>query len=388
MKIYIVAGANQGNVCFGPYVTHLYLSLVFKATDLQAWVRLLVFASDIYRCLDRTISFILFSNLWEESCKFCRTLSKKILSDFYCRRNIKSAPFPDNTNLNFQKWLQATPSPTVKCRATIVIMTTGIISLVLLVLMAIVMYFVMKIYSVLRAIALNLHTFNDTGMEDTGRKMWQTRRIHGKQQTPIWSVENTGRVPEEHDERKIQVSQLTFVKDNVVVRFWMPKLRHYLLNIILIREEPILGLFASFCFKWLQRWDKETAFTGSHYILSWNIFDFQRAVWRSKFSMQQFFRSSCFFGSGNNIQTRTRRVVSSRWLSPGAQNFFWAFWCKKSSSSKIKRKDVSIEIAEAINVLRSFRSFTETTQHDGIKNTIPQQSKSSSAFRWTSSHDR
>ena len=195
MKIYIVASANQSNVCFGPYVTHLYLSLVFKATDLQAWVRLLVFASDIYRCLDRTISYILFSNLWEESCKFCRTLSKKILSDFYCRRNIKSAPFPDNTNLNFQKWLQATPSPTVKCRATIVIMTTGIISLVLLVLMAIVMYFVMKIYSVLRAIALNLHTFNDTGMEDTGRKCGKLEGYMESSRPPFGASRTRGAFP-------------------------------------------------------------------------------------------------------------------------------------------------------------------------------------------------
>ena len=98
--------------------------------------------------------------------------------------------------------------PTVnvkKCRATILIMTTGIISFVLLVLMAIVMYFVMKIYSVLRPIECDLH---EAGIEVTGRKIAQTGAVH--QQTPVWRVENTGRVPEEHDERQIQVSQLFY----------------------------------------------------------------------------------------------------------------------------------------------------------------------------------
>ena len=122
---------------------------------------------------------------------------------------------------------------------------TGITSLVLFVFMAMAMYFLMKIYSAIRAVECGLHTVHDAGMEVTGRRVEQTGVVHGKQQTPIWSVENTGREPEEHDERKIQVSQLRFVKKyNVVVRFWMQKLRHYLLNIILIREEPILGLFA------------------------------------------------------------------------------------------------------------------------------------------------
>ena len=40
------------------FVTRLNLSQFFKATDLQAWVRLLVFADEIYRCLDRIISFV------------------------------------------------------------------------------------------------------------------------------------------------------------------------------------------------------------------------------------------------------------------------------------------------------------------------------------------
>ena len=108
------------------------------------------------------------------------------------------------------------PSQTVnvkKCRATIVIMTTGITNLVLLVLMATAMYFLIKIYSAIRAVECNLHTVHDAGMEVTGRRMEQTGVVHGKQQTPIWSVENTGRDPEEHDERKIQVSQLRFVKN-------------------------------------------------------------------------------------------------------------------------------------------------------------------------------
>ena len=97
--------------------------------------------------------------------------------------------------------------------ATIVIMTTGIISLVLLVLMAIVMYFVKKIYSVLRAVESNLNRVHDAGMEDSGQRTGQTGVVHGKQQPLIWSVENTGRVSEEIDERKIQVSQLRFVKN-------------------------------------------------------------------------------------------------------------------------------------------------------------------------------
>ena len=105
--------------------------------------------------------------------------------------------------------------PTVnvkKCTVTILIMTTGIISFVLLVLMAIVMYFVMKIYSVLRAIKCDLHTVHEAEIEVTGRKIAQTGVVH--QQTRVWRVENTGRVPEEHDERKIQVSQFKRFLEN------------------------------------------------------------------------------------------------------------------------------------------------------------------------------
>ena len=37
----------------------------------------------------------------------------------------------------------------------------------------------------------------------------------------------------------------------------------------------------------------------------------------------EFFRSSCFFGSGNNVQTRTRRAVSS--ILPWSSEFFLSF---------------------------------------------------------------
>ena len=84
-------------------------------------------------------------------------------------------------------------------------MTTGLISFALLVSMAIVMYFGIKMYSVLRSIECDLH---EAGIEVTGRKIAQTGAVH--QQTPVWRAENTGRVPEEHDEGKIQVSQLFY----------------------------------------------------------------------------------------------------------------------------------------------------------------------------------
>ena len=140
-----------------------------------------------------------------------------------------------------------------KCTATIVIMTTEIISLVLLVLMAIVIYFVMKNYSVLRAVECNLHTFHDAGIEVTGQRMGQTDVVH--KQTTIWRVENKGRILEEHDERKIHASQLRFVENITSLSDFGCRNYDiiYLINTILTREEPILGLFASFCFKCLQR---------------------------------------------------------------------------------------------------------------------------------------
>ena len=69
----------------------------------------------------------------------------------------------------------------------------------------------MKNYSVLRAVECNLHTFHDAEIEVTGQRMGQAEAVH--QQTTIRRVENKGRVPEEHDDRKIQVSQLRFVKN-------------------------------------------------------------------------------------------------------------------------------------------------------------------------------
>lgn len=117
---------------------------------------------------------------------------------FLLLTNYKKCSIPEQPTVNVKK-----------CRATILIMTTGIISFVLLVLMAIVMYFVMKIYSVLRPIECDLH---EAGIEVTGRKIAQTEVVH--QQTPVWRVENTGRVPEEHDERKIQVSQFKKFVEN------------------------------------------------------------------------------------------------------------------------------------------------------------------------------
>ena len=95
--------------------------------------------------------------------------------------------------------------------------------------------------------------------------MGQTDAVH--KQTTNWRVESKGRVPEEHDERKIYVSQLRFVENITSLSDFGCRnydIIYYLA--ILTREEPILGLFASFCFKCLQRWDEATA--GSHYILS------------------------------------------------------------------------------------------------------------------------
>ena len=86
-------------------------------------------------------------------------------------------------------------------------------SLVLLVLMAIMIYFVIKNYSVLRAVECNLHTFHDAGIEVIGQRMVQTCVVHRQTTTWNWRVENKGRVPEEHDERKIQLTQLRFVKN-------------------------------------------------------------------------------------------------------------------------------------------------------------------------------
>ena len=83
--------------------------------------------------------------------------------------------------------------------------------------------------------------------------MGQTDVVH--KQTTIWRVENKGRILEEHDERKIHASQLRFVENITSLSDFGCRNYDiiYLINTILTREEPILGLFASFCFKCLQR---------------------------------------------------------------------------------------------------------------------------------------
>lgn len=112
------------------------------------------------------------------------------------------------------------PTVNVKTRTatnvTIVIMTTEIISLVLLVLMVIVMYFVMKIYSILRAHECSFHPVHDTEMDAASKRT----ELHGgvaarQRRTLIWMAEkyeNTSRVPQEHEERNKEVSELKSVK--------------------------------------------------------------------------------------------------------------------------------------------------------------------------------
>ena len=98
-------------------------------------------------------------------------------------------------------------------------MTTGIISLVLLVLLAIVMYFVVKTYSVLRAVECSFYPVHDIEMDAATKRT----ELHGgvaprQRQTLILMTEkyeNTSRVPQEHDERNKEVSELRFVKKNV-----------------------------------------------------------------------------------------------------------------------------------------------------------------------------
>ena len=78
-------------------------------------------------------------------------------------------------------------------------MTTEIISLVLLVLMVIVMYFVMKIYSILRAHECSFHPVHDIEMDAATKRT----ELHGgvaprQRRTLTWMAEkyeNTSRVP-------------------------------------------------------------------------------------------------------------------------------------------------------------------------------------------------
>ena len=72
--------------------------------------------------------------------------------------------------------------------------------------MAIVMYFVMKIYSILRAHECSFHPVHDTEMDAATKRT----ELHGgvaarQRRTLIWMAEkyeNTSRVPQEHDERR------------------------------------------------------------------------------------------------------------------------------------------------------------------------------------------
>ena len=76
-------------------------------------------------------------------------------------------------------------------------MTTGIISLLLLVLVSIVMYFVMKIYSILRAVECSFHPVHDIEMEATKRT-----EVYGGVMF-LWNA---------HDERNKEVSEFKFEK--------------------------------------------------------------------------------------------------------------------------------------------------------------------------------
>ena len=96
-------------------------------------------------------------------------------------------------------------------------MTTGIISLVLLVLVSIVMYFVMKIYSILRAVECSFHPVHD--IETDAAKLTEVYGgvVPRKTQTLILMAgkyENTSHVPQELDESNKDVIELRFVKKN------------------------------------------------------------------------------------------------------------------------------------------------------------------------------
>ena len=94
-------------------------------------------------------------------------------------------------------------------------MTTGIISFVLLVLVSIVICFVMKIYSILRAVEYSFHPVHDIEMEATKRTEVYGGVAPRQRQTLILMAEkyeNTSRVPQEHDERNSEVSELKFKK--------------------------------------------------------------------------------------------------------------------------------------------------------------------------------
>ena len=109
-------------------------------------------------------------------------------------------------------------------------MTTGVISLVLLALVSIVMYFVMKIYTVLRDFERSFHPVHDIEMDAATKRT----ELHGgvaprQRQSLILMIEKyekTSRVPQEHDERVGEVSELKFVQKKTLncVRFKLTKL--------------------------------------------------------------------------------------------------------------------------------------------------------------------
>ena len=82
--------------------------------------------------------------------------------------------------------------------------------------MVIVMYFVMKIYSILRAHECSFHPVHNIEMDAATKRT----KLHGgvaprQRQTLILMAEkyeNTSRIPQEHDERNKKVSELKVVK--------------------------------------------------------------------------------------------------------------------------------------------------------------------------------
>ena len=95
-------------------------------------------------------------------------------------------------------------------------MTTGIINLVLLVLVAIVMYFVMKIYSILKGVVCSFHPVPDIEMDATKRTEVHGKVVPRQRQTMTLMAEKyeyTSHVPQEHDERNSEVSELKFEKN-------------------------------------------------------------------------------------------------------------------------------------------------------------------------------
>ena len=103
-------------------------------------------------------------------------------------------------------------------------MTTGVISLVLLALVSIVMYFVMKIYTVLRDFERSFHPVHDIEMDAATKRT----ELHGgvaprQRQSLILMIEKyekTSRVPQEHDERVGEVSELKFVLKKTLNCVW------------------------------------------------------------------------------------------------------------------------------------------------------------------------